>query len=536
MELRPYQKDAVKSVIQHWGDGERRLLISLPTGCGKTIIFADVAQKVSNSGRVLVLAHRDELLQQAEDKIYRITGMPCAYEKAGDSAVDSLLPITVGSVQTLMNPRRLERFSPDHYRTIIVDEAHHALSDSYQRVLEYFNDANVLGVTATPDRGDKRNLAQYFDALVYEYPLKSAVKEGHLCPITAKMIGMEIDLSKVRTSMGDYTDRSLDEALDPYLEDIARTIASDYADRKTVVFLPLIATSQRFRDYLERYGMSAAEVNGNSPDRKEILRDFEAGRYQILCNSMLLTEGWDCPSVDCIVVLRPTKIRSLYVQMVGRGMRPAPGKKNLLLLDFLWMTQHHSLVCKPSSLFGKDEETRQRVDEMMMQEDFLNLLDAEDQAERDIVTEREKALAEELRKMKARKSKIINPLEFITVIGDYDLSSYVPTFDWELQPVSEKQAITLEKFYINPEQVQNKGVASQILNVLFDRSKKHLATVRQMKVLNDRGFPRASEWTFAEASKALTALSEYHWRALPPQVFERLIPERLKKELNPWQE
>lgn len=136
----------------------------------------------------------------------------------------------------------------------------------------------------------------------------------------------------------------LGTALDPYLEQIAAEMVQRCRGRKTVVFLPLIKTSQKFRDLLNAKGLQAAEVNGQSTDRKEVLADFDAGKYNVLCNSMLLTEGWDCPSVDCVVVLRPTKVRSLYSQMVGRGTRLSEGKADLLLLDFLWMTDKHELL------------------------------------------------------------------------------------------------------------------------------------------------------------------------------------------------
>ena len=148
---------------------------------------------------------------------------------------------------------------------------------------------------------------------------------------------MELDIGSVGISNGDFAVGEIGCALDPYLEQIAQEMANYCRGRKTVVFLPLIATSQKFCAMLNDEGLNAAEVNGNSDDRAEVLSDFENGKYDVLCNSMLLTEGWDCPAVDCIVVLRPTKVRSLYQQMVGRGMRLFPGKDHLLL-DFLWMT------------------------------------------------------------------------------------------------------------------------------------------------------------------------------------------------------
>ena len=206
MNLRPYQAEAVDAVFRSWGEFERILLV-LPTGTGKTVIFSHVAARlVREGGRVLILAHRDELIRQAVDKLRRATGLDAAVEKAGETAEGSLYRVTVGSVQTLMRGSRLARFPPDHYGAVIVDEAHHVLSDSYRTILNYFAGARVLGVTATPDRGDKRNLGGFFQAIAYEYALPQAIAEGFLCRIVAQTIPLRIDLTAVRVTAGDFND------------------------------------------------------------------------------------------------------------------------------------------------------------------------------------------------------------------------------------------------------------------------------------------------------------------------------------------
>ena len=331
MELRPYQEAARQAIHTQWNSGVQRTLLVLPTGTGKTIVFAAVVEDAVRAGRrVLILAHRGELLDQAADKIRRSTGLASAVEKAESSCLGSWYRVVVGSVQSLQRPQRLEQFPHDYFGTIVIDEAHHAITDGYRRVLDWFPEADVLGVTATPDRGDMRNLGEVFGSLAYEYKLTEAIRDGFLCRILAQTIPLQLDISTVGMSGGDYAVGELGGALDPYLDQIAAEMARYCKDRKTVVFLPLIKTSQKFRDILNAHGFNAAEVNGQSADRAEVLADFEAGKYNVLCNSMLLTEGWDCPSVDCVVVLRPTKGRSLYSQMVGRGTRitwprpPAP--------------------------------------------------------------------------------------------------------------------------------------------------------------------------------------------------------------------
>ena len=335
MELYPYQQAARAAVERDWEDGYLRTLLVLPTGCGKTIVFSRIIEDMVRTGsRCLILAHRGELLEQAADKLHRAAKLRCAVEKAEESCLGSWYRVVVGSIQSLMREKRLSQFSEDYFDVIVVDEAHHVLSDSYQRVLEHFGGAKVLGVTATPDRGDMRNLGQYFEHLAYEYKLPQAIREGYLCPIKAVTIPLKLDLSGVGVQAGDFKSADIDTALDPYLHQIAAEMRSYCQNRKTVVFLPLVKTSQKFRDILNAQGFQAAEVNGNSQDRAGVLQDFEDGRYNVLCNSMLLTEGWDCPAVDCIVVLRPTKVRSLYSQMVGRGTRLFPGKRGTAAAGF----------------------------------------------------------------------------------------------------------------------------------------------------------------------------------------------------------
>ena len=313
MELRPYQNEARDAVFREWSEGRKRTLLVQATGTGKTIVFSKIAETaVANGDRVLILAHRDELLQQARAKLSASCGLACSLEKADSHSVKEWERITVGSVQTMMREKRLKEFDHSHFDVIVIDEAHHALSKSYQNVLNWFPDSYVLGVTATPDRGDKKDLGQFFQSIAYEYPLAQAIKEGFLCRIHAQTIPIDIDLRGCSMSAGDYKASDVGNALDPYLEAIADEMVERCKDRKTVVFLPLIATSQKFCQMLNERGFRAAEVNGQSDDRKEILAAFDVGTYNVLCNSMLLTEGWDCPSVDCIVNLRPTKIRGLY--------------------------------------------------------------------------------------------------------------------------------------------------------------------------------------------------------------------------------
>lgn len=512
-ELRPYQTEAKNAVLSEWEQGHKKTLLVLPTGCGKTVVFASVTEEQVHKGhRVLIMAHRGELLTQASDKLKEASGLDSVLEKAESTSLGSFVPVTVGSVQSLCQEKRLDRFPQDYFQDIVVDEAHHALSDSYQRVLEHFPDANVLGVTATPDRGDMKNLGEYFDTKAYEYTMPEAIRDGYLCPIKAQMIPLELDIQNVGLSSGDFSAGDISCALEPYLVQIANEMAHYCEGRKTVVFLPLIATSQKFCKMLNDVGLRAVEVNGNSDDRAQVLSDFESGKYDVLCNSMLLTEGWDCPSVDCIVILRPTKIRSLYQQMVGRGMRLSPGKDHLLLLDFLWMTARHDL-CRPSALISKNEKIASMIDEQMQaDEDGVDLIEAEEQAERDVLAEREAALARELSEMRQRKRKLVDPLQYALSIAAEDLTNYVPTFAWEMAPPSEKQLQFLERRGIFPDSVSNAGLASLLIDRLKRRQDMGLATPKQIRCLERYGFRQVGTWQFDDASRLISQLADNRWR------------------------
>lgn len=514
MELRPYQQEAMDAILEVWENGTHKTLLVLPTGCGKTIVFAKVTEECVRQGdRVLILAHRGELLEQAADKIRKATGLGCATEKAEETCLGSWFRITVGSVQSMMRESRLSRFPDDYFDTIIIDEAHHCISDSYQRVLHHFPEAKVLGVTATPDRGDMKNLGQVFESLAYEYTLPRAIKEGYLSPIKAVTIPLQVDLTGVGVQSGDFKAGDLGTALDPYLEGIATEMEKYCREKKTVVFLPLVKTSQKFRDILNAHGFQAAEVNGESQDRTEVLQEFADGRYNVLCNSMLLTEGWDCPSVDCIVVLRPTKVRSLYCQMVGRGTRLSSGKDHLLLLDFLWHTERHEL-CHPAHLICESEEVARQMTENLEKDAGcpVDIEEAEQTASEDVVAQREEALAQKLAEMKRRKRKLVDPLQFEMSIQAEDLAGYVPAFGWEMAPPSEKQKQTLEKLGILPDEIDNAGKASKLLDRLDKRRQANLTTPKQIRFLEGKGFQHVGTWSFDSARKLIDRIAGNGWR------------------------
>lgn len=340
-------------------------------------------------------------------------------------------------------------------------------------------------------------------------------------------IPLQLDLSGVSIQSGDFKAGDIATALDPYLHQIADEMMKYCRDRKTVVFLPLVKTSQKFKEILNEKGFKAAEVNGESKDRAEVLEAFDKGEYNVLCNSMLLTEGWDCPSVDCVIVLRPTKVRSLYSQMVGRGTRLCEGKSHLLLLDFLWHTERHEL-CHPADLICEKKEVARKMTENLEGTAGcpMDLEEAERKASEDVIAEREESLAKQLQEMRTRKKKLVDPLQFEMSIQAEDLSGYVPAFGWEMAPPSDKQKQELEKRGILPDEIDNAGKANLILDRLHKRQEEGLTTPKQIRCLEKYGFQHVGTWTFEAGKNMIDRIAACGWRGAPRGVDPRnYVPE-----------
>jgi len=494
VNLRPYQKQVVEAVRSGFREFSRQLAVC-PTGSGKTVMFSHLA-KATLPGRTLILAHREELVDQAIDKLRAATGIEAEKEMA-DSRASLSAPVVVASIQTMQ--RRAGNWPRDHFALVVCDEAHHAISDSWQAVLGRFSTAKVLGVTATPDRGDKRDLGRYFQNVAAEIKLFDLIADGYLSRISVKSVPLAIDLNACRTVAGDFADADLGAALDPYLDQIAAAIR-DYAGfRKTLCFLPLIATSKKFVDACRAAGVEAQHVDGYSQDRAEILAGFAAGQFDLLSNAMLLTEGYDDPSIDCVVVLRPTRSRPLFAQMIGRGTRTAPAKENLLLLDFLWMHEKHSIV-SPANLVAETAEEAAVIRELSQEpgggERDLEELFCETQ------TKREDALRKKLEEQSRKKSKYISAEEFALQQHRLDLAEYQPVMGWEFEAVTDAQARALKGAKIDPATVTCKGQASRILGLASGQP----ASQKQKAIMSRMGYPNAYTATAGEARQFFAKL------------------------------
>ena len=499
--LRPYQHEAFDATIKGFKDFDRQLGVA-PTGSGKTIIFAALACHFHKQGqRTLILAHREELIQQAADKLHTSTGIEADVDKAEQFA-DSGALVVVGSIQTLIRQKRRERWAADHFGLVVVDECHHSLADSYQTVLGHFT-GKVLGVTATPDRGDKKQLGKYFQNIAFEIGLVDLIKQGYLSRITTKSLPLKIDLNRVAVKRGDYDATELGGALAPYLSEIAKHVAFECSFRKALVFLPLIATSKAFVECLKQQGVNAEHVDGDSPDRAQILRRYHEGQIDVLCNAMLLTEGYDEPTIDCIVPLRPTKSRPLYAQMVGRGTRINPTKEELLLLDFLWLHEKHTLI-KPASLIASDEDQAAAITKII--EDApggggVDLLKADTSARE----QRENKLRQELASKAKKAASTVDAIAYCLSVHAAALADYVPTMAWESKELSPGQAAFLSRSRIDPATITCRGLASKVIDVIISRHKQHLATAKQVEWLTKYAHPSPETATFEEAKAFLNS-------------------------------
>jgi len=349
LDLRPYQREALGAVAAAEQRGVRRTLVALPTGTGKTVIFSHLIH--ARGGRALVLAHRDELLGQAADKLTRVDpATPVGLVRAELDQVHA--PIIAASIQTLARDARLARLGTD-FHTIVVDEAHHAAAPTYRRVLEHlgaFEDAGplVVGFTATPERGDRVGLGCVFEEIVYRRTLLDMLRAGYLCDLRAVQVTLEADLSQVRVRGGDFAEGELAAALleANAPEHVAEALGEHAAGRKMLVFVPGVELAYETAGALCAAGIRAEALDGTTPrdERWAILARLRSGQTRAVVNCAVLTEGFDEPSVNCVVVARPTKSAPLYTQMIGRGTRMYPGKADCLILDLVGASTRHELV------------------------------------------------------------------------------------------------------------------------------------------------------------------------------------------------
>ena len=336
MELRDYQRECI-ATIEAQPPGA--YLCQMATGLGKTVTFANIPRH----GRVLLLSHREELVEQPRKYYDCSFGVERAENHSDGEEVVS------ASVQTLT--RRLSRFRPDDFDTIIVDECHHSAAKSYRRILDYFEPRLTLGFTATPNRGDRVRLDDVFSRIIFHRDLRWGIENGYLTDIYCLRVNIGYDLSAVRTRMGDYAPGELAEAMDGTADAIAEAYEK-YAVGATLIFAVSIHQAEEIAARIA----GAVVVTGETKDRAEIIRSFTDGKIPCIVNCMVFTEGTDIPRVETVMIARPTQSEALYAQMVGRGLRLYPGKERLTLIDCVGVTGKASL-CTAPSLLGIDMDS-----------------------------------------------------------------------------------------------------------------------------------------------------------------------------------
>lgn len=540
MNLRPYQRTAVDSVFTEWQDNASTLVV-MPTGLGKTVLFSDVIRRAFPR-RALVLAHREELVFQAVDKIRAVTGLIAGVEMADNRVMAGLagMPsVIVSTVQTQTaggdGSGRMTKFDPSKFGVLIIDEAHHATAGSYRRVVNWFTQnprLRVLGVTATPDRADEEALGQVFDSVAYDYEILDAIHDGWLVPIRQQMVNVAgLDYSQIRTTAGDLNGADLARVMEDEknLHSIASPSIEIIGDRRALVFAASVAHAERLSEIFNRHRAGMADwVSGNTPKdrRREILRQFASGQIQVVCNCGVLTEGFDDPGVEVIIMGRPTKSRSLYAQCVGRSTRPLPGivdgpetaeerkaaiagsrKPHCLVVDFAGNAGRHKLVSSADILGGKvsDEAVQAVMRKAKANGKPVDMTDALDEEEKRIQEARRLEAANRARiRIKASwNSKTVDPFDVLQI-------EPVKERGWDRgRKLSEKQRAILEKQGINPDSVPY-AQAKQLLNEIFRRWDGSLCSFKQAKLLARYGYD--ANVSMDQAKRIIDAIAANGWK------------------------
>lgn len=545
IKLRPYQESAIESIFEEWKDKSSTLIVA-PTGCGKTTIFTEVVRRASPK-RSMILVHREELMKQARERIIKQVKIECDVEMAEFRASTSFwqqAPCVIATVQTMYSGNagkgRMAKFNPEDFGILICDEAHHYVSPSYRRVIDYFrqnSNLKVLGVTATPDRADEIALGQIFDSVAHDYEILDAIHDGWLVPVDQQMVRINgLDFSGMRTNAGDLNGADLAEIMEK--EQVLQGVASSSIDiignKRALAFTSSVRHAEMLSDIFNRHreGMSVW-ICGKTPklQRAYHLDRFKNGEIQVMVNCGVLTEGFDCPEVEVIIQARPTKSRCLYAQIIGRSLRPLPGivdalqtnverkkaiaespKKSALIIDFVGNAGKHKLMSSADILGGKVsmeaieravEKATQSGEPMRMDE----TLDEEEERIRLEIEEKRKAQIARKERLVAKAnytSSSINPFEIYQI-------EKAPSRGWDTgKLLSEKQKMILLKMGVNPDSLSY-SEGNQLLREQFRRWNNKLCTLKQAAWLNKKGYD-SKNMLMKDAGAIMDAWAKNGWK------------------------
>jgi superfamily II DNA or RNA helicase len=521
--LRPYQLAAIDAVERAWERGERAPMIVMATGTGKTTVFSEIIRRhYARTGvRSLVLAHRLELIEQAAARL-TASGVMCEIESGARRA--SRLGATLGvqavvaTVQT-MRGRRLSQWPRDSFGLVVIDEAHRATAQLYRDILDWYDGARVLGVTATPDRGDGVAVGEVFTAgSVYEYGIAAGIRDGYLCDIRARTIDLDcVTIEGVRTSRQEHgrdlraDDLAAAMAGDEALHAIAAPLAQEAGERSTLVFMPSVELAHELARVLSGYvgahRVRSLDGGSDSDDRARAIAAYQSGEVQYLVNCALFTEGFDAPRTSCVAIARPTKSRALYAQMVGRGTRLYPGKTDCLVLDFYPQNTRHDLAKVVDVFDGEplDETTRAERDALVRSGETV--AKATEEAKR-LAREREEKRAREREAagLQVRARYEARERHVWTVDADCGISER----DYSAPRVREDQILRMQMLKIEIDSRETVRTASAKIARVLQRRKLGLCTLKQARVLARAGL--STELSFEDARAALDALASNGWR------------------------
>ncbi|CAI5756640.1 unnamed protein product [Candida verbasci] len=375
-KLRDYQHDAIDSVLGLIDNGVRRSAVVIATGGGKTVIFSHLISKlkpfnVGRGNKTLVIAHTEELIKQASEKIQLVNPELKVEKEIRKLKASSNADVIVASIQSIVRRNRYERFNPNEFKSIIIDECHHSTAKSYMKILTHFNATNsnseiyVIGFTATLTRLDNNALNKVFDKIAYERSLNHMIDNKELVEMKISISDIKVNLNKVVIKASDYESNSLYQELKNmefneiillyYLK-----LQKQYQYKSTMVFCVNIEHCRELCGLYQSYGINAQYVTGETSkvERENIIEDFKNGKIPVLCNVGVFTEGTDIPNIDCVILGRPTLSKSLMIQMVGRGLRLHEDKTHCHVLDLVGLTLDGLEV--KSSLEGKDLKEKQK--------------------------------------------------------------------------------------------------------------------------------------------------------------------------------
>jgi len=543
MIMRPYQKATVDCVLKEWEDNQSTLVV-LPTGCGKTRVASELIRRMQPK-QALFLAHREELIFQARTQVQQATGLSCEIEMANLRASTNLFtrsPVVVSTIQTQVagqNGGRMTRFKPEDFGLIIIDEAHHSTAASYRKILDHYKQnpkIKILGITATPDRADEEALGQIFDTVAYDYEIQDAIEDGWLVPIEQQMISVgSLDYSGIRTTAGDLNGADLAAVMEDEknLQGMVAPTIEIVGEKKTLVFTSSVRHAEKCCEIFNRHRTGMATwVCGETEkgERRISMKDYIDGKIQVLVNVGVACEGFDCPSVEVVVMGRPTKSRSLYAQCLGRGTRSLTGtldgldsayerkeaievsaKPSLLVLDFVGNSGRHKLVSAADILGGKhSDEAVAEAHAKIKKGEAKRVDQALEEAEEEI-----RARVEEARRAEAaRKVKLLANVQYrkrtIDPFNAFDIKP-VKEKGWDKgKHLSEKQRKLVSKLGVDPDTLSYAS-AKALLNEQFRRWKESLCTMKQANILKRFGY-ETHDLRMKDASKILDSLAKNGWK------------------------